>query len=131
MAPGDDVAAQVRRHEAEALVAVGFFEAEVLNAMRGCELPLVLTDHFQQNTLRDAMVAALSFGVFHRHTEHVKMANVPQALVPAPYAAAAGWCWSCRRRPSPSWSCRQPEQPLRPSRGAPPGGEMRRRIRTR
>lgn len=46
VAAGDDVAAQVRRHEAEGLVAVGFFENEALAAMRGCELPLVLTDHF-------------------------------------------------------------------------------------
>jgi alpha-N-arabinofuranosidase len=34
----------------------------------------------QQNTLRDAMVAALSFGVFHRHTERVKMANIAQMV---------------------------------------------------
>ncbi len=32
----------------------------------------------QQNTLRDAMVAALSFHAFHRHTERVKMANIAQ-----------------------------------------------------
>ncbi len=35
---------------------------------------------YQQNTLRDAMVAALSFGVFHRHTERVKMANIAQMV---------------------------------------------------
>jgi len=35
---------------------------------------------FQQNTLRDAMVAALSFNVFHRHTERVKMANIAQMV---------------------------------------------------
>ena len=34
----------------------------------------------QQNTLRDAMVAALSFDVFHRHTERVKMANIAQMV---------------------------------------------------
>jgi len=33
---------------------------------------------FQQNTLRDALVAALSFNAFHRHTERVKMANIAQ-----------------------------------------------------
>ncbi|MED5619148.1 alpha-N-arabinofuranosidase [Ideonella sp. BN130291] len=32
----------------------------------------------QQNTLRDAMVAALSFGIFQRHTDRVKMANIAQ-----------------------------------------------------
>jgi alpha-N-arabinofuranosidase len=35
---------------------------------------------YQQNTLRDAMVAALSFGVFHRHTGRVKMANIAQMV---------------------------------------------------
>ncbi|HSW05982.1 alpha-N-arabinofuranosidase [Aquabacterium sp.] len=34
----------------------------------------------QQNTLRDAMVAALTFNVFHRHTERVKMANIAQMV---------------------------------------------------
>lgn len=33
---------------------------------------------FQQNTLRDAMVAALTLNVFHRHTDRVKMANIAQ-----------------------------------------------------
>ena len=46
VAAGDDVAAQVRRHEAEALVAVGFFEIETLSAMRASDLPVVLADHF-------------------------------------------------------------------------------------
>lgn len=46
VAAGDDVVGQVRRHEAEALVAVGFFEIETLAAMRESDLPLVLTDHF-------------------------------------------------------------------------------------
>jgi alpha-L-arabinofuranosidase len=32
--------------------------------------------HFQQNTLLDAEVAALTFNIFHRHTDRVKMANV-------------------------------------------------------
>jgi len=46
VAAGDDVVGQVRRHEAEALVAVGFFENETLAAMRESDLPLVLADHF-------------------------------------------------------------------------------------
>jgi DNA-binding LacI/PurR family transcriptional regulator len=46
VAAGDDVVGQVRRHEAEALVAVGFFEIETLSAMRESDLPLVLADHF-------------------------------------------------------------------------------------
>ena len=33
---------------------------------------------YQQNTMRDAMVAALSLNVFQRHTERVKMANIAQ-----------------------------------------------------
>lgn len=35
---------------------------------------------FQQNTLRDAMVAALSLNVFHRHTDRVKMSNIAQMV---------------------------------------------------
>jgi alpha-L-arabinofuranosidase len=35
---------------------------------------------WQQNSLRDAMVAALSFNAFHRHTDRVKMANVAQLV---------------------------------------------------
>jgi len=35
---------------------------------------------FQQNTLRDAMVAALHFHVFHRHAERVHMANIAQTV---------------------------------------------------
>ncbi|WP_237052776.1 alpha-N-arabinofuranosidase [Marilutibacter chinensis] len=34
----------------------------------------------QQNTLRDALVAAVSFNAFHRHTERVKMANIAQMV---------------------------------------------------
>lgn len=33
---------------------------------------------YQQNTMRDALVAALSLNVFHRHTDRVKMANIAQ-----------------------------------------------------
>lgn len=64
VAAGDDVAAQVRRHEAEALVAVGFFENETLDAMRESDLPLVLADHFHSglrcvniDNVRGAMLA--------------------------------------------------------------------------
>lgn len=45
--PGDDVAAQVRRHESDALVAAGYFDADCMAAIAQCELPLVLVDHFQ------------------------------------------------------------------------------------
>ena len=33
---------------------------------------------FQQNTMRDAMVAALTLNVFHRYTDRIKMANIAQ-----------------------------------------------------
>ncbi len=33
---------------------------------------------YQQNTMRDAMVAALSLNVFHKYTDRVKMANIAQ-----------------------------------------------------
>lgn len=35
---------------------------------------------YQQNTLRDAMVAALHFHVFHRHAERLRMANIAQTV---------------------------------------------------
>jgi alpha-L-arabinofuranosidase len=34
----------------------------------------------QQNTLRDALVAAVSLNVFHRHTDRVKMTNIAQMV---------------------------------------------------
>jgi LacI family repressor for deo operon, udp, cdd, tsx, nupC, and nupG len=46
VAAGDDLSTAVRRHEAEALLCMGFFENETLAAMRACDLPLVLADHF-------------------------------------------------------------------------------------
>ncbi|HNY24796.1 MAG TPA: alpha-L-arabinofuranosidase C-terminal domain-containing protein, partial [Bacteroidales bacterium] len=33
---------------------------------------------YQQNTMRDAFVAALSLMVFHQHADRVKMANIAQ-----------------------------------------------------
>lgn len=35
---------------------------------------------YQQNSLRDAQVAALSFNIFHRHTDRIKMANIAQMI---------------------------------------------------
>jgi alpha-L-arabinofuranosidase len=35
---------------------------------------------YQQNTLRDAFVAALHFHVFHRHAKRVRMANIAQTV---------------------------------------------------
>lgn len=35
---------------------------------------------YQQNSLRDAEVAALTFNIFHRHTRRVKMANIAQMV---------------------------------------------------
>ena len=35
---------------------------------------------FQQNSLRDALLAAVSFNIFHRHTDRVKMANIAQMV---------------------------------------------------
>ncbi len=34
----------------------------------------------QQNTLRDAEVAALTLNIFHRHTDRLKMANIAQMV---------------------------------------------------
>lgn len=33
---------------------------------------------YQQNTMRDAFVAALTFNVFHKHTDRIQMANIAQ-----------------------------------------------------
>ncbi len=35
---------------------------------------------YQQNTLRDAVVAALNLNVFHRHAERVRLANIAQMV---------------------------------------------------
>ncbi len=35
---------------------------------------------YQQNTMRDAIVAALSLNIFNRHSKRVKMANIAQAV---------------------------------------------------
>ena len=35
---------------------------------------------FQQNTLRDAMVAALNLNIFNKHADRVKMANIAQMI---------------------------------------------------
>ncbi|MEP6547706.1 MAG: alpha-L-arabinofuranosidase C-terminal domain-containing protein [Gammaproteobacteria bacterium] len=35
---------------------------------------------YQQNTLRDALVAAVNFNIFHRHADRVRLANVAQMV---------------------------------------------------
>jgi len=35
---------------------------------------------YQQNTIRDALVAGLSFDIFHRHADRVHMANIAQTV---------------------------------------------------
>lgn len=35
---------------------------------------------YQQNTMRDAICAALTLNIFHRHTERVRMANIAQIV---------------------------------------------------
>jgi alpha-N-arabinofuranosidase len=35
---------------------------------------------YQQNTLRDAIVAALNFNIFHHHADRVRMANIAQMV---------------------------------------------------
>ncbi len=46
VAAGEDVAAQVRRHDADALLGASYFDPELMEAIRHCGLPLVLVDHF-------------------------------------------------------------------------------------
>ena len=35
---------------------------------------------YQQNTIRDAMVAAVTLNIFHKHADRVKMANIAQTV---------------------------------------------------
>jgi len=35
---------------------------------------------YQQNTLRDALVAAINFAIFHKHCDRVQMANIAQTV---------------------------------------------------
>ena len=45
------------------------------------EEPGTIPGHlYQQNSLRDAFVAALSLNVFHRHTDRIRMANIAQIV---------------------------------------------------
>lgn len=45
------------------------------------EEPGTIKGHlYQQNTMRDAFVAALSLNVFQRHTDRIKMANIAQVV---------------------------------------------------
>jgi alpha-L-arabinofuranosidase len=45
------------------------------------EEPGTIKGHlYQQNSMRDAFVAALSLNVFHRHTDRIRMANIAQVV---------------------------------------------------
>lgn len=45
------------------------------------EEPCTISGHlYQQNSMRDAFVAALSLNVFHRHCDRVRMANIAQVV---------------------------------------------------
>lgn len=45
------------------------------------EEPGTIKGHlYQQNTMRDAMVAAISLDIFHQHTQRLKMANIAQVV---------------------------------------------------
>lgn len=46
LGPGHNVAELVRLHGAHAIVCAGYFEAELLQAVQRCGLPLVAVDHF-------------------------------------------------------------------------------------
>ena len=35
---------------------------------------------YQQNTIRDGLVAALNFNIFHKHSDRVRMANIAQVI---------------------------------------------------
>ena len=62
-----NVADLVRIHEPDAIICAGYFEAEVLQAVIQCGLPLVMVDHFAANvaTINDDNVAGAYAAVQH------------------------------------------------------------------
>ena len=49
MGVGDPVQSWVRRHEPDALLAVGYFDHELLSEIRQIDLPMVMVDHLSQH----------------------------------------------------------------------------------
>lgn len=43
---GEPVDTYIRRHEPDVLLAAGYFESELLARIKGCDLPVVLVDHY-------------------------------------------------------------------------------------
>ena len=62
-----NVADLVRIHEPDAIICAGYFEAEMLQAVIQCGLPLVMVDHFAANvaTINDDNVAGAYAAVQH------------------------------------------------------------------
>lgn len=46
VAPTDDIVARIKRHEPDGLISVGYFDTDCMDALRACELPMVLADHY-------------------------------------------------------------------------------------
>jgi alpha-N-arabinofuranosidase len=64
-------------HDPEKRIAIIFDEWGAWHAVEPGTNPGFL---YQQNSLRDAMVAALTLNVFNRHCDRVKMANIAQTV---------------------------------------------------
>lgn len=62
-----NVAELVRLHEPDAIICAGYFEAEVLQSIIQCDLPLVMVDHFAANvaTINDDNFAGAYSAVQH------------------------------------------------------------------
>ena len=64
VAPTDDIAARIKLHESDGLLSLGYFDTDCMDALRACELPIVLADHFvpglrsvNDDNLQGAMLA--------------------------------------------------------------------------
>lgn len=57
-------------------------ESLLMNGALGSQQNLVKNPGFlyQQNTIRDAMVAAITLNIFHKHAKRVHMANIAQTV---------------------------------------------------
>jgi len=64
----------------------------------------------QQNTMRDAVLAAVNLNIFQRHADRVRMANIAQMVNVLQAMGPSGRrrCPSDRRRPCPSAGRRAP-----------------------
>ncbi|KAK6030309.1 transcriptional regulator, LacI family [Ostertagia ostertagi] len=93
---GEDIAGQIRRHEADALLVAGYIDPEAMDAVRQCELPLVLVDHFypgvrcvNDDNLLGGLAghAAPAGGQLQAHRRHLRAAGALLHVAARPRAS--------------------------------------------